>query len=249
MTDYEIIWPDGFADRREAETPDKGWLGVLVRANGRSHRLVFYDLARAAQEVNAGDGVLAETGLVLLAEVSRTSVERAVEECALNGFFGPHHIWDAPARCFACGRRSDEVPGGPTASEAHQAWRWSAGVLEVEGNEGGWRAAVACWVCFWKTDPDLWISQTCWEALSPVVPFEKLPPLRDDGADREDPSKYEWPIGELPCFCCKVIGQGAIDQPPVICGKPAVRWYRHGEDVCSYCEEHPSVCGEPILVG
>lgn len=101
-------------------------------------------------------------------------------------------------RCFACGRFADEISTfeGPTAEEAGQCERWLIGVLDV--HEGGpCRAAVACWPCFWKTDPDLWIRPATWDALKPVVPFERLPLFdhdRSDGKDPEDPATYAWPL-------------------------------------------------------
>ncbi len=98
-------------------------------------------------------------------------------------------------RCFACGRFTDEVgpDEGPTAEEAGQAVRWTAGVLDVRGPDGGCRAAVACWACFWRADPDLWISSSSWDALSPLVPFAAPPGLDHDAAAPWDPSSYPWP--------------------------------------------------------
>ena len=96
-------------------------------------------------------------------------------------------------RCFACGCFADEVTGGPTAEEKHQAYRWEVGVLEVDD-----RVAVACWPCFWATDPDLWIDADTWDALNPLVPSSRLPlalPFREDGK-HEDPASYPWPPGE-----------------------------------------------------
>jgi hypothetical protein len=62
----------------------------------------------------------------------------------------------------------------------------------------GYRAAVACWPCFWKTDPDQWILPAHWNALHPVVPFERLPLLdpysiiATPGA--WDAARYPWPL-------------------------------------------------------
>jgi hypothetical protein len=95
-------------------------------------------------------------------------------------------------RCFACGRFTDEaVDEGPTPGEAGQACRWTTGVLEVEGTgEDKWRAAVACWPCFWKTDPDMWIGAGTWDSLDPKVPFARLPSLQ---RGRGGPEAYPWP--------------------------------------------------------
>ena len=32
----------------------------------------------------------------------------------------------------------------------------------------------------------------------------------------------------------------------VACGKPAVRWYKHNDDVCAWCADHDYVCGDPM---
>lgn len=100
-------------------------------------------------------------------------------------------------RCFACGRRTDEVEGGPTPEEVGQAHRWAEGVLDVHAEDGGCRAAVACWPCFWAIDPDLWIDAASWDAHGPLVPATRLPPmLEPDVVDfrHEDPASYPWPV-------------------------------------------------------
>jgi hypothetical protein len=96
-------------------------------------------------------------------------------------------------RCFACGRFTDEVTEeGPTADEAGQVQRVSTGVLDVHEN-GPCRAAVACWPCFWKTDPDQWITPADWQALSPIIPFDRLPLLDHNHPRAWDPATYPWP--------------------------------------------------------
>lgn len=102
-------------------------------------------------------------------------------------------------RCFSCGRFTDEVvDGGPTANEAEQSHRWVTCVLSV-----GDRAAVCCWVCFWATEPDMWINEKIWSKLKPQVPFDLLPKMLDFENDfrHEDPASYPWPSGvsTMPC--------------------------------------------------
>lgn len=100
-------------------------------------------------------------------------------------------------RCFACGRFTDEVTsGGPTADEAGQCERWTTGVLDIHSmGENKCRAAVACWPCFWRTDPDMWISPEQWTALDPRVPYPRLPRLNHDFLpDAYDPNLYPWPL-------------------------------------------------------
>ena len=97
-------------------------------------------------------------------------------------------------RCFACGRLTDEVTDeGPTADDAGQTHRWTTGVLDVHEN-GPCRAAVACWPCFWKTDPDQWILPAHWDALNPLVSYERLPLLDHNDPNAEDPATYPWPL-------------------------------------------------------
>lgn len=48
---------------------------------------------------------------------------------------------------------------------------------------------------------------------------------------------------ELPKTCCMNIAKGG---PFQACDKPAVYWYKHNEDICSFCIEHNYQCGEPI---
>lgn len=97
-------------------------------------------------------------------------------------------------RCFACGRFTDDVGTveGPTADEVAQTHRWVTGVLDVH-DKGPCRAAVVCWPCFWKTDPDQWILPAHWAALDPVIPYERLPLLDHRLPGAWDPATYAWP--------------------------------------------------------
>ncbi len=47
----------------------------------------------------------------------------------------------------------------------------------------------------------------------------------------------------LPTTCCSNIGDSVFKS----CDKPALYWYKHNDDICSYCEEHNYQCGEQIL--
>ncbi len=46
----------------------------------------------------------------------------------------------------------------------------------------------------------------------------------------------------MPATCCMNVGDTGF----VPCDAPAVVWYSHNEDVCSYCEKHDYACGELI---
>lgn len=42
-------------------------------------------------------------------------------------------------------------------------------------NYSEFRMVVVCHECFHKLSPDMWIGQSCWEAINPTVPYNKLP--------------------------------------------------------------------------
>lgn len=49
---------------------------------------------------------------------------------------------------------------------------------------------------------------------------------------------------KLPTSCCKNVA--GLGEPFRSCDKPAAYWFKHNEDICSYCFEHRYVCGEEI---
>jgi hypothetical protein len=55
--------------------------------------------------------------------------------------------------------------------------------IECEG-EGGFgsdnpfKVVTVCHRCFEKLDPDMWISENCWNSLNPVTPYDMLPVRR-----------------------------------------------------------------------
>ena len=46
-------------------------------------------------------------------------------------------------------------------------------------SSSGWRTVNVCSDCMERLDADMWISEECWVALNPVVPFDDLP-LKED---------------------------------------------------------------------
>lgn len=38
-----------------------------------------------------------------------------------------------------------------------------------------WKRVTVCHGCLHRLEPDMWISQQCWESLNPVVRFSELP--------------------------------------------------------------------------
>jgi hypothetical protein len=57
---------------------------------------------------------------------------------------------------------------------------------------GDFKAVIVCHSCFHKLDPDMWIGEACWRSISPVIPFDNLPPvlLKDQGHEWESVSRY-----------------------------------------------------------
>jgi hypothetical protein len=43
-----------------------------------------------------------------------------------------------------------------------------------------WRVATVCHECFHRLDVDMWISDSCWNRLSPITPFDQLPKLEQN---------------------------------------------------------------------
>lgn len=51
--------------------------------------------------------------------------------------------------------------------------------LDCEPNDRNddWKLVKVCHGCFHKLDPDMWISQRCWEVITPITAFADLPKL------------------------------------------------------------------------
>jgi hypothetical protein len=92
-TDHEVIFPQGFDARWEAEMTDKGHLGdVTVRfEDGSRIRVNFVDPVRLGQdlhsEAESGSPYFAEPGLIVVPRVTKESIHRAVDGLACEGLF------------------------------------------------------------------------------------------------------------------------------------------------------------------
>lgn len=89
---YQVVYPEGYHDRREAETPAKGWLDVEVEfSNGSTCPVSFYDPVRLSQtvadEFRAGSGYYTEPNLIVVPEVSTESIEHAIKGLVAKGWF------------------------------------------------------------------------------------------------------------------------------------------------------------------
>jgi len=86
-----IHFPEWYDERGEWEAETKGWLqGVQVEfPKGQLYPLFFYDPVRLAQDLEAEDamGVVAEPGMVVIAELTRSNIVRAVEKLIFANYF------------------------------------------------------------------------------------------------------------------------------------------------------------------
>jgi len=87
--DYPIEWND----RDQFERPRKGWLeGVVVTTeDGVRHELAFWDPVRLQQDLNEevrqGKAGVIEKGLIVIPEVTKENIERAIHQAADEGYF------------------------------------------------------------------------------------------------------------------------------------------------------------------
>ena len=93
--EYPLIhYPEGYDERAEAETSAKGWLSDIVvqMEDGSKYPVAFIDPVRLQQDmeeyVRLGTPYFSEPGLIVLAEITRESIRRAVKELRQTGFFG-----------------------------------------------------------------------------------------------------------------------------------------------------------------
>jgi hypothetical protein len=93
VDDPEIVFPQGFDARREAEMSDKGYLSnVAVRFEDGSRFLVnFIDLVQLSQDLQAesesGTPYFAEPGLIVIPQVTREILRTAVVGLRRERFF------------------------------------------------------------------------------------------------------------------------------------------------------------------
>ena len=89
----KIEYPIEWNERDQLDRPAKGWLGdvVVELDDGKRHRLFFYDPTRLAQdleeEIKLGKGAIIEPGLIVVPEVTKDKIERAIRQAIAEGFF------------------------------------------------------------------------------------------------------------------------------------------------------------------
>ena len=93
MENAVLIMPEDYDERAAFETPSKGWFGgACVRLpDGACLPLFFIDPVRLGQELAddtaRGQPFFAERNLIVLNEVTESTMRAAVEELARQGFF------------------------------------------------------------------------------------------------------------------------------------------------------------------
>lgn len=85
-----VHFPEWYDERGEWEAESKGWLqGVIVELpNGERHSTLFYDPVRLAQDWDAESlPYLAEPGLIVIRDVTRSAILETAEALYRDGFF------------------------------------------------------------------------------------------------------------------------------------------------------------------
>jgi hypothetical protein len=89
----QLVFKYGWDSRDEYEAPLRGILDhvSIEFDDGSCERVVFYDVTRLSQTLEfqreSGRPFFAETGLIVLDEVTRTNMENAARTLANEGFF------------------------------------------------------------------------------------------------------------------------------------------------------------------
>ena len=88
MMQYSLIWPDDF-DSSSWLIESKGWfVGLEIVVEGKTLRPTFYDPVRLAQDVACEidhAGVFAERCVVVVARVTRGTIESTIADLAETG--------------------------------------------------------------------------------------------------------------------------------------------------------------------
>ena len=89
----KIIYPIAWDEQDNIERPCKGWLsGVVVQMeDGKEFSLTFYDPVRLQQDLAVGlkngEAAIVEKGLIVVPEVTKVNIERAIVQAANEGYF------------------------------------------------------------------------------------------------------------------------------------------------------------------
>jgi len=84
---YEILYEGGLSERDEFEMECKGYRShVMVKIRDRLYPVCFYDPVRLAQDMEYED-VIGEPGLIVIKNVTKEEIEKAVVKLIEEGFF------------------------------------------------------------------------------------------------------------------------------------------------------------------
>jgi hypothetical protein len=88
-----IIYPIEWDERDNFERPAKGWLSdvIVQTSEGLQFNLCFYDPVRLAQEIEdelaGGKAGFIEFGLIVVPEVTKMNIEKAIKQAENEGYF------------------------------------------------------------------------------------------------------------------------------------------------------------------
>jgi len=89
----KIVYPIEWDDRDNFERPAKGWLDnvKVIKENGKEYTLSFYDPVRLSQdleeEIKIGKAGIIEKGLLIVKEVTKENIEKAIKQAEAEGYF------------------------------------------------------------------------------------------------------------------------------------------------------------------
>ncbi|EEF58378.1 hypothetical protein Cflav_PD6121 [Pedosphaera parvula Ellin514] len=88
MKQYTLKWPDDFEDYAW-QIESKGWfVGLEIIIDGKTLKPIFYDPARLSQDILeeiSSAGFFVESFLIVIQQVTRETIERAIADLARTG--------------------------------------------------------------------------------------------------------------------------------------------------------------------
>ena len=89
----KIIYPIEWNEIDKLERPAKGFLNnvKVIKENGKEYTLSFYDPVRLSQDLEGenkiGKAGIIEKGLLIIKEVTKENIEKAVKQAETEGYF------------------------------------------------------------------------------------------------------------------------------------------------------------------
>jgi hypothetical protein len=116
---FTLHLPDEFDARSEWEMPSRGYLShsTVELESGRTYPVFFYDAVRLGQELEMSAKLdrpfIAEPGMIVLTEVTREAICRALDRLVEEGYFA--HLEPLTARDVS-GRNGIPQPKAKTVA-------------------------------------------------------------------------------------------------------------------------------------